>query len=261
MSDKIVNQIRALFAKTGENGATEAEAQLAIDMAQRLMNRYHLTEEDLAHEPSDDYAKVDNADYRKFACVLGKKIFRWESDLAQFVSRFTSVLGYIDNEIIAKRVNGFIQMDQNGNVIQGKSFVFYGIAEEVMLASQLLDELRGLIGSMAIARFGSIYKGDGAAYAQGFVYGLFQKITNSKLLEKSAETNSTGLVLIARRDDLIQYKAKKSEEWLEEENPDLKLKKLARKQGTKTGSADAWNQGTVDGKNTEVGVSRNKKLT
>jgi len=46
-NEKTLNKIRALLAKTIENGCTEAEAMAAIEMARAMMDAYEVTEADL----------------------------------------------------------------------------------------------------------------------------------------------------------------------------------------------------------------------
>jgi len=46
-NDKIANKIRSLLNVTTDNGATEAEAMVAMAKASELMARYHMTENDV----------------------------------------------------------------------------------------------------------------------------------------------------------------------------------------------------------------------
>lgn len=45
--EKVLARIRALMAKTMENGCTESEAMLALDKARAMMDSYEVTDEDL----------------------------------------------------------------------------------------------------------------------------------------------------------------------------------------------------------------------
>lgn len=54
---RILNKIRALLAKTVENGCTEAEAMAALDRARALMDAYEVTEGDL-HEAARAEAHI-----------------------------------------------------------------------------------------------------------------------------------------------------------------------------------------------------------
>lgn len=56
--DKLIAKIRALMAKTVENGCTEAEAMNALNMAQTMMDAYDVTAEDL-QEAKDESAIHD----------------------------------------------------------------------------------------------------------------------------------------------------------------------------------------------------------
>lgn len=46
--NSIIDKIRALLAKTTENGATEAEMLSALDKASAMMDAYEISDEDLA---------------------------------------------------------------------------------------------------------------------------------------------------------------------------------------------------------------------
>jgi hypothetical protein len=259
MSDeRIVRKIQALFSKTTEQGASEAEAQTAIDMATRLMEEHHLTADDLGHEPADDYKRVDSAKFDTRRSFVGGKLFSWEAYLATFVMKFVGVGNYIDNSISMIRKNGFVQFTDDGEPRYGKSLVFFGVAEDAAIAAELYDELRILIASMAVARWGTVYKGDGAAYAEGFVLGLITKHVTATAEAKRLATDSTSLVLIARRDDLVKYKQTKATTWLESEKG-IKLGSSQSRQGSQ-GSTVARNQGFKDGKATDVSCVRSKKL-
>ena len=70
LSDAIVSRVRALLAKTVENGATEAEAIAAASKARELMDRYNctLTDLEIAEEPVVK-TEIDRPNARRMAAV------------------------------------------------------------------------------------------------------------------------------------------------------------------------------------------------
>lgn|SRR3990167_3905755 len=254
--EKIVGRIKALLSKTGDNGASDAESQTAMNIAASLMEKHHLTEEDLAHEPADDYSKVDQANFNEQRSFVGSVSFAWENYLASFVSEFVGCPSYYDKVKRPVRKNGFVQF-KNDEPLYGASMVFYGIPEDAAIACEIYDELRMLIASMAVGRFGKVYRGDGAAYSEGFVSGLRTKLKESKNLEMQTATTSTSMILIHRRADLVKYKEKKATEWLEK----TKGWKLSKGYCAGSGaSRRARGEGYVDGQNTDVTATRRRKI-
>ena len=78
-NEKTLNKIRALLAKTIENGCTEAEAMAAIEIAQKLMTEHEISLEDLKLE--DEKAIVARSDMRDPQNV------RWQ--IAYWIAQFT----------------------------------------------------------------------------------------------------------------------------------------------------------------------------
>lgn len=60
--DKVLAKIKALLAKTVENGCTEAEAMAALTMAQSMMDSYEVTEEDI--QLKDEEANIEQSEMR-----------------------------------------------------------------------------------------------------------------------------------------------------------------------------------------------------
>jgi hypothetical protein len=262
MSDeKVIDKIKKLLAIAKDNNAFDGEIQAAMHTASKLMDKYHLTEEDLSHEPVDDYRKAEGAEKGRYRAFIGAKIYAWEQDLATFVSKFVGVPAYIDNnKLQARSESGFLLRDKwFGEPWAGKSIVFYGVAEDAIIARDLYDELRWMITTLAYGKFGNIYVKEGGKYSEGFVWGLFEQHAKSKEVKKlEAQTSSTGMILLARRDDLVQFKQDLASKWLKAETK-VKIHKGGRNWGA-AGSSNAFGQGVKDGKNADVEVARTKKL-
>lgn len=262
MADEdILRKIKKALAIAQDDAASEGEIQAAMNAVQKMMDRHHLTEEDLAHEPADDYKKVDEADFNQFCAWVGSKVFTWEKSLAHFVSKFVGVPHYLDPELRIARQHGtgFLVLDANDNHQKVKSFVFYGVAEDAMIAVEIYNELRTIIRTLAYGKYESAYKGDGGVYSEGFVCGLQSQMKEqNKTRRIAAESSPTGMVLIARQDDLVKYKESKSKDWLLK-TKGIKLRKGSGSSGAR-GSIDAFGDGRKDGQNTDVSRTRARKI-
>ena len=256
--DKIIDRVKKLLAISNDDGASEAEIETVMNIAMKLMGEHHLTEEDLAHEPVDDYTKVDASNFEQVRSFVGKKIYGWESSLSMFVSKFVGVPVYEDARIQLARKNGICLFDEWDEPRYGKSFVFYGVSEDARLASDVYDETRRLIATMAVAKYGKVYIGDGAMYSQGFVSGLYSQVNKAaKRLEQTS--NSRALILLHRRNDLIQYKEDKARDWLHK-SKGIKLQKGSGRWGSDNGSWSAYQEGQSDGQRANVDGTRRKKI-
>lgn len=260
MSD-IIRKIKGALRIAEDDSASDGEIQAAMNAVHKMMDKHHLTEADLAHEPANDYQVVNEAAYGRFRVTVGRKIFGWEGGLAYFVSKFVGVPSYIDHSIDYARENGIIKRDSKGEAYIGKSIVFYGLAEDAKIARELYAELRQIISTLAVAKYDTVYTGDGGVYSEGFVSGLTSQMNQeneTKRIEAQASSTSTAMVLVERRDDLMKYKWDAAEKYLKEEIG-VKTRKGRNARGAR-GDHNAYHNGRTDGKNMEVSKSRSKKI-
>lgn len=82
--ENIFNKVRALLAKTVDNGCTEAEAMLALEMAEKLMEQHEISEEDLKLE--DKSAVIEASDMKD------PQNIRWK--LCYWVGKFTETYAF-----------------------------------------------------------------------------------------------------------------------------------------------------------------------
>lgn len=258
----ILRKIKKALAIANDDQSSDGEIQAAMSAVQKMMDKYHLSEEDLANDEADDFKKVDQSDFTQFRSWIGGKLYRWESDLAAFVSKFVGSPCCIDNEKkLARDENGLLKRDSWYNEpFHGKSVVFYGVAEDALIARDLYDELRRIISTTAYLRFGNVYVKEGGAYAEGFVTGLRSQMNEQKRVARlEAKPGTTGLILIERRDALTKYKEERAKDWLKIK-VGINLVKGSGSYGA-SGSESAFGQGIRDGKNADVGSARMKKIT
>lgn len=258
-SEKIIDRVRKLMALTEDHGANENEAKLAMVIANRLMGEHHLTEEDLVHEPDEDYRAVDKAEYGARRAFVGLKIYAWESHLSMFVADFVGIPVYRDDKLRMVRRNGFVVMDEHDKPTRGKTYVYFGVDEDAKIAVDLYAEMRATIATMAVARYGQVYKKDGGVYAEGFVAGLADQIKAArKAAVSQPATMSNALILTHRQNDLVQYKKTKATEWLKTEKG-ITLG-TGRGSAGASGSGAAHRAGFRDGRNSSVSAKRSAKL-
>lgn len=264
MSDDIIRKVQRLLAIGGDSGASEAEVQNAMAHARRLIESHNLSEADLATDPADDRRRVDTADFDRCASFVGSRFYAWEQSLGGYVSDLVGCDAYADDSIRLARRFGRVLADSDGNTYSGKSLVFFGVAEDAALAATLFDDLRLLIATMARTRWGSVYRGDGAVYCQGFVLGLLDKLHRERrrldctARDDAGAGSSNALVLLERRNDLAKYKRQRSMDWLSERHG-IELRDARRPAGAR-GSHEAWNEGLRDGRATDVEAQRLRKL-
>lgn len=253
-----ISKVRKLLHLAGNHAATEGEIQAAMLQAQRLMEKYHLSEEDLAHEPDEDYAAVDQAPYADYRSFCGRRFAHWEKRLASFVADFIGCRHYIDDELNPVRVHGILQLDEHDRPRSAKSVVFYGVADDAALATHTFGELRLAIATMARIEFGQVHRGDGATYCLGFVHGLELQAQAAQERARIG-ASSTALTLRHRTAALIAYKQERSEQWLARERG-ISLRTVTSRTRV-TGSDVAWERGITDGRATDVSRARQRKLT
>lgn len=126
---QIIEKIRALAAKTVENGATEAEAASAAAMAEKLMRQHALSMEDLDEVASDSYGAGRRRGpnwYRgdKYRNKNGFKIVSWHhvSKCYPYIARFCNVKWWVNDYT--------------------REIVFFGSALDVELAFYLADVIK-----------------------------------------------------------------------------------------------------------------------
>jgi len=257
MSDleRVKERVRKLLNLAANDGAADGEIDNAMRSARQLMESHHLSEDDLATEPAEQFADIESAPKDRSYASVGRNSYRWEASLSSFVKDFVGGVGcYIDTSLVVQRDHRGIVMD-GGKA--GKRFCFYGIAEDAAMAASLFAELRMTIATAAKLKFGGCYKGDGGAYAEGFVDGLRTKIRAQKQAERITATGTgTGLLVIERREDLIQRKSDAAAAWIKGQ---VRLK-TGRCGNGANGSWNARSEGRRDGESSNVSAARVRKI-
>tara|TARA_R110000824_G_scaffold172434_1_gene350339 strand:+ start:54395 stop:55183 length:789 start_codon:yes stop_codon:yes gene_type:complete len=258
----VKSKIMGLLNISADDAASEAEIETALRLAKKMMERHHLSEDDLVDSPEDQVRAAQDAEKTDFASPVGKKIYRWEKSLSTFVRDLVGGIGcYTARHQTAKTPAGFPIRDEDGNEIRTGAIHFYGITEDVYAACEIYSELRTAIVALARIRYGSVFKGSGGLYAEGFVAGLRSKLETEEdqaKIEAVETSNSNALVLIERRNALVAAKTASADLWLQH-TAGVKLSNRGIGQGA-SGSHGAFTAGRTDGAGYNVGRTRNRKL-
>ncbi|MDC0936205.1 hypothetical protein OAS39_07945 [Pirellulales bacterium] len=250
-------------AASGSN-ATEGEIRNALAFAEKFMADYQLSEADLVEEPVDQYQAIDEAEMKRNTVYTGgARCATWEMDLGMFCAKFVGGVGtYADSQEHVRTPHGTIELDEAGKPITRFAIKMYGAAEAVMLTCELFNNLRPTIASMALLKHGTIYRGPGRSYAEGFVCGLRDQLDSQRRSEKQLATQSSdtnALVLIERRADLVKYKKDHARKWLYEHHGLRLCSRSSGSGGQHHGGAFAG--GRSDGQRTNVKAATRRKLT
>ncbi len=186
--DSAIAKVKALLAKTVENGATEAEAIAAAQKAAELMAKYDLSTSEFDIRESE----VSQQD-RPLDPVMRPHAIRVAIEIAQLTgARFWS-----DGPGAAARVG-----------------TFFGITHEVEIAGYLLDICEGAMRRevAAYSRQTALFvKRKRERMAYSFLEGMASRLS-SRLREMARARRSTGTSLVVVRDEIIEQ-AIKDENW------------------------------------------------
>lgn len=252
MSD--LNRIKEKLAKLlrlGEdNAATPGEIQNALNAASLLMARHQLTRDDIDTAALDPTAKVSLG--RHFAFCKGANLTIWEGILTTFVCEFIGPVQCYTSKNQPVRRNGIADLLGNSGVEEVRTataIVFYGADEDARCASELFEELRDAVATMAIVRWGTWARGDGASYAYGFASSLQQANQTSRRALHHTDAETTALMLRAEQNSLAIID--KATSWLATTHNIRLAKRTGPRRLTITSNA-ALTEGRRDGANYSV---------
>jgi hypothetical protein len=254
MSDALENvkeRIRLLLNLARNNAATEGEISNALTFARRLMDAHHIDEADLGS--AQKKTKMGDATAHSHAACMNQ----WETSLAWFMTELVSGVSWFHRKKRNVIVDGRMQFLEDGREKKAAEIVFYGVAEEAMLAAELYRELSLTIAGMARLRFGGAMRGAGRDYCEGFVQGLSTALQESKRVDRLAGAGA----LIVRAEGLVAVKKQEAANWLSNSRG-IKIRMVSGK-GTYARinhGGNAFATGHADGKKQSVNINRTKKL-
>ena len=181
--EKLYTKVRALLAKTQDNGCTEAEAMAALAKARAMMDAYEITDDELA------LTKEEKAIIRASTVAHDKYgVRQW---LCGGVARFTNCKTWVS---------------KSGKFAPPGQIVFCGLPSDVQLADWLLGSLEAFVRSELVEFLmtDTTPRGMRRRIVNGFVTGCAGRISERLLAltqqsEAAAEAhgaNSRALVVI-----------------------------------------------------------------
>lgn len=155
-SKRVLEIIHKLFAKTKEHGATEAEAQAAAQMAQRLMAKHGITQEEV--ELSDSIVRIEKIYDAWMEYGVLPYAFKLGAVIAQ---NFRCQMLFIKKE---------------------RRIMFRGHQTDALIALKTFQELHMICETMTSAHIRKMKKetgyerGHGNSFKEGFVDGVRQAL-------------------------------------------------------------------------------------
>ena len=235
--DSIAAKIRALLAKTVENGASEAEAMMAMAKASQLMTKYGLS--------------ITDVELRAEKCVTnsinsGQKNRGGMARIAVRLAQFCNCKVWSEQ-----------RRDENGKIVSYHQF--FGLESDTQIAQYFYDMIKAVMEAET-ARFKKTAIYDDAQYHSGgrrratasFISGFARRI-NERLQdmidERDGEYRSTGSDLIVVKNQIVT-----------EEFAKLKLRLTSASSSRTRLNGEAYGAGKAAGErvgfNAGVGASR-----
>ena len=253
--ESVKKTIRDLLNLARNDAATEGEIDNAIRFARRLMDRHHIDEDD-CHDPHTAAAVEELMDCGE-NWLDNQFINQWEHGLAWFVRNLVGSVGHYINRPQTVRKNGVLVFNANGKPRVASGFTFYGPAEDVVLATELFDNLRQTVIVMARLKHGGAMQGPGRSYAEGFVAGMSEKLSESRRADESASAESRALIV--RSTALAKVKQEKAKNWLATAKG-IKLRNRSGGGGGGQYHGNAYGEGRADGRKADVSATRKSKI-
>lgn len=258
-TDAIKARVRALLNLAENDAATEGEIDNAVRFARRLMDAHHLSEDDCKNDPHAKAADEERGEMaQEYAMGTGRHVCSWENRLCQFVSKLVgSVDAYIcDGQAPLRTAAGALVFDDDGKQIMRGQVCFYGLKDEAKLATEIYADLVSTIAAMARLKFGGALRGSGREYGDGFISGLYSKLSDAKKADEISSAGSRALVV--RSAEIALRKKEDARHWLKKDRG-IKLRS-ARSSYSTFSDEHAYAAGKEDGRRANVAVNRQKRI-
>ncbi len=272
--ERIKRRVRGLLNLADDDAAAAGEIDNALRLAQSLIDKHQLDAAAvLAEHVTSDQAAPPAPDWATVAAPgLGKRGITWEGTLATAIARLVGSVQVYCGRQRPHNVGAFARP-----VIRS-TLVFYGPAEDCRLAADLHSEWATTIATMAVGRYGTFVRKEGALYAAGFARELYNKaeaihrerrrtISRPTLLLTAgpdlteAET-ATALAERAANHSLaavLDEQRRQAAAWLKY-TQGINLGRPRSRRGY-TGDHNAYANGRADGHRADFSATRKPKLT
>jgi hypothetical protein len=230
--DKIRTKIAALLAKNTANGATEAEAEMAMARAQQMMDEYGVTLNDVTTQnvKSDDFVLRQFNDGVKLSVI--------DSYVASAIGRYTDTKVWND-----LRFAGW----KSGRTNKGNSrrktssnLMFYGFAVDVELAEYIYKTCENAMETEWKIFSGALPVGARKTARKSFMIGMAVRLRERLDALKAhnvAKVDTRGQLVVIKR-ELVERAARE----------ELNLDRMKKSSGAATKvHADAFTAGKIAG--------------
>jgi hypothetical protein len=248
--DRVKEKLAKLLRLGEDTAASEGEIQNALNLATQMMAKHQLTREDIDMSAADPIAKVQLG--RHFAFCKGSTLTTWESNLTSFVKNFIGSVSCYNAGKMPIRRNGIATDFFGGagdSAREAIAIAYYGSDDDARCAVSMFEELRDAIATMALIRWGGWMRGDGGAYAYGFVCGLLE--AHRSAVKNLMNQDATTSALILKSETTALAIVEKGKDWLATTHG-VQLRKKAGRRTVSYSSPNArtaMNEGKRDGSN------------
>jgi hypothetical protein len=263
---KIKDRIRKLLNLAADDGAAEGEIDNALRAARHLMMAHQLSEDDVTVPPEDLRSPEEIADDAEYGTAKSwgeaEREPAWKGSLAVTIASFIgTVKCYHDCPMVHRKPTGIVAND--GRPVYG--WVFYGPHDDCILAAELHQEILLTCATAAKLKFGgSLMRGPGRDYCDGFARGLANKVYESqRALEKeaakitgalAADCRTLSLASVQRATAIAVAKQERARDWLTKEKGVLLQSKSVA--GRSIRDEGAYGEGKADGHSQSLSKTR-----
>lgn len=107
--ENIKEKLKKLLSISKDDSASENEIESSLRIAARLMQSYHLSEEDLFESEEDQVSKIEKSSFKSIKTYVGGKKFKWETILLSYVARLVGgVVIYTGHRELKKTPSGLL---------------------------------------------------------------------------------------------------------------------------------------------------------
>lgn len=200
--DKIIDRIQKLLRRTeGSANASEAEVEAALEVAQKLMQKYEIEMAELmVKEGKTGYTVDDVVDQTTGGFHSRGTVYRFERLVESICNVICGTKSYMKRGQVAKTIGGKAKWGKNDQIH------FYGIGSDVGAAVALWLEI--MVVSHALARQ-HLGKGKWTAqhwyYCDGFGIALWRKAEALAKASKPQTTSACTAIITTKSTAIATY--------------------------------------------------------
>jgi hypothetical protein len=192
-----LERIRKLIKVSQGEGATEAEVELYMAKARKMMDEMNISEKEAFSQPSGQQEAYDSIK-EEVAFSRGGGLEVFFKYLARAVCNVCDTKYYLSERWMK---NPSPRKSDSGTHHMRQCIILYGLPRDVAVADELLKELIATVGTMARMRYGKGWNKSHMDYSRGFSTRLIERSEQTK--QESSETcGTTAIVLV--KDGLLK---------------------------------------------------------